>query len=151
MPDRFRMKPSPGFTLMEVLVVLGIVVLLAGMTLAIGSQTVRNTEFDRVRETIRTELSAAQADTIGGTMDSGWGVAFATSTITRYRGTSYASRVTVYDRLTTFGSGVTVTGTRDVTFTRPKGLPLVAATIIIKDGIHTATTTVNLAGSIDVQ
>ncbi len=145
------MKPSPGFTLMEVLVVLGIVVLLAGMTLTIGSQTVRNTEFDRVRETIRTELAAAQADTIGGTLDSGWGVAFATGTVTRYRGTSFAARVTSYDRVTTFGNGVTISGTTDVVFTRPKGLPSAASTIVLTDGTHWATTTVNLAGGIDVQ
>lgn len=145
------MKPSPGFTLIEVLVVFGILALLAGMTLAIGSQTVRNTEFDRVRETIRNELAAAQADTIGGTMDSSWGVRVSTSTVTRYRGASYAGRVTAYDRLTTFGSGVSVSGTTDVAFTRPHGLPAAAATIVITDGVRWATTTVNLAGGIDVQ
>ena len=145
------MKMSFGFSLVELIIVIGLTIFLVGLTATVGTQTIRNAEFDRVRETVRTELAAARADTIGGTLDSSWGVAFFSNALTRYRGTSYATRVTTYDHQTTFANGVTMTGTADVVLTRPYGLPLAPATININDGVHSATITVNIAGAIDVQ
>ncbi len=145
------MKSSPGFSLMELIIVMGMTVFLVGLSAAIGTQAIKNAEFDRVRELVRGELATAQADTIGGTLDDTWGVRFFPNAVTRYRGASYAARQTAYDIQTVFSNAVSVTGTADVVFTRPKGLPLAAASIVISDGTHVATTTVNAAGAISVQ
>lgn len=145
------MRVSAGFSLVEILIVLGLTIIFVGLSATVGNQAIRNAEFDRVRELIRSELASAQTDSIGGTSDSNWGVAFFPNAITRYRGTSYAARITADDRVTTFGNAVVISGTSDVTFSRPFGLPVSPATITVSDGIHTAITTVNSAGSIDVR
>lgn len=145
------MRRQTGFTLVELLVVIGIMAVFAGITATVGVTAIRNAEFDRVRETVRNELAIAQADTIGGSLDSTWGVAFTSSTVTRYRGASYASRDISFDRISSFGNAVTLSGTTDVPFTRPTGLPNAAASIVITGGQLHATTTVNTAGAISVQ
>lgn len=145
------MTTRSGFTLFEMLVVFGMMIIFAGFAATIGASAVRNAEFDRIRETVRNDLVAAQADTIGGTLDSSWGVAFSSSTITRYRGASYATRNTSFDRVTALNNGVTLSGTTDVPFTRPTGLPSASAQIVMTNGILHATTTINAAGSITVQ
>lgn len=145
------MEMRPGFTLIELLIVMAMTAIFAGFAAVVSVPTIRHAEFDRVRETVRNELVAAQADTVGGTLDSSWGVAFFGSTITRYRGGSYAARVTAYDRVTSFDNGFVLSGTTEVHFQRPNGLPTAAATIVITNADLQTTTTVNTAGSISVQ
>lgn len=145
------MKRLPGFTLAELLLALGIMLIFIGATAALSTRAIKNGEFDRVRETVRNELMAAQTDTIAGTFDASWGVAFATNTVTRYRGASYATRNSSFDRVVAFGNGVTISGTADVPFTRPRGFPLAPASIVVTDGLRTATTTINSIGAITIQ
>lgn len=145
------MRSSHGFTIVELLIVIGVFALFAGIATIVGTRSLRNTEFDRVRETIRMELSSAQADTIGGTLDSAWGVAVFPNAVTRFRGSTYATRVSAFDRTTTFGNAVIIGGASEVDFTRPFGLPASATSITYTDGVYSATTTVSTAGAIDVQ
>ncbi len=145
------MKRLSGFTLYEFLIVIGITLIFIGFTAALGNQAIKNGEFDRARETVRNELMAAQTDTMAGTFDASWGVAFSTNAVTRYQGASYASRNTSFDRVVTFGKIITISGTFDVPFTRPRGFTLAPASIVVTDGMHTATTTINAIGAITVQ
>lgn len=145
------MRSTSGFTLIELLIVIGSGILLIGLFAVLGTQTVQNAEFDRVRETIRSELAAAQTDAISGTLDSSWGVKFSSNVVTRFRGATYASRITSFDRVTSFGDDVTISGATEVDFTRPFGLPSASAIVVCSDGTHTATTTVNTNGAIIVQ
>jgi prepilin-type N-terminal cleavage/methylation domain-containing protein len=145
------MKTRSGFTLIEMLIVMAMTAIFAGFAAVLGAPVIRHAEFDRVRETVRNELVAAQADTVGGTLDSAWGVAFTTSTVTRYRGGSYATRVTASDRVTTFSGGFILSGATEVHFSRPTGLVSSTAVVVITSGTLQTTTTVNTAGSISVQ
>lgn len=145
------MKTLSGFTLIELLTVMGMLAFFAGLTAAVSVPALRNAEFGRVRETVRNELAAAQAFTISGTFDASWGVAFSSNTVTRYQGTSYATRNAAFDRVTTFGNSVILSGTTDVAFTRPAGIPVTDAAIVIESGALRATTIVNTAGTISVE
>lgn len=145
------MNISRGFTIIELLIVIGMTAIFAGFTAIVSTPAVRNAEFDRVRETVRNELATAQADTIGGTLDASWGVAFSSNSITRYRGANYATRNIAFDHVTTFGNGVVLSGATDVAFVRPTGLPMASASIVMSDGSLHATTTINAAGAIEIQ
>jgi len=157
------MRTSRGFTLMEILIVFGIMLLLLGLSAVFSSQTLRNVEFNRARETARNELMTAQADTMAGTFDSAWGVKFSTTTnsIIRYKArsateTGYAYRDTYFDATTTFGNSVTInpiSGVTDIPFIRPKGFPSATTTVSIKisDDTNNATITINTLGAITIQ
>lgn len=145
------MQIRPGFSLVEMLIVIGMMALFAGFASSVSVPMIRHAEFDRVRETVRNELVAAQADTIAGTLDSSWGVAFFSNAVTRYKGGSYASRVTSYDRVTSFDNGVILSGASDIAFNRPSGTPSSTATIVMTSGTLHATTTVSAVGAISIQ
>ena len=145
------MKTSRGFTLIELIVVMAVLAVLVGATALLGMRTVNVQEFERVRETARNELVAARSDTIAGSNDSAWGVKFNANSAVRFKGNTYASRVSAYDRTTSFGNTVTISGTSEVDFTRPFGAPSASATIILSDGSRTATMTVNTIGTIQIQ
>ena len=146
---------------MEMLIVFGIILLLLGLTAVFSNQTLKNVEFNKVRETARNELMAAQADTMAGTSDSAWGVKFSANGITRYKqwsatGTGYTYRDTAFDQTTSFANGVTITGmsgVTDIPFLRPRGFPSVTSTVTLRisDGTNTATTTINTIGAITTQ
>lgn len=140
-----------GFTFIELLIVFALLAIFAGFAAMVSAPAIRNAEFDRTRETIRQELVAAQTDTIGGTQDASWGVAFSSNRITRYRGASYATRNSAYDLVTTFMNGSVISGTADVPFTRPFGVPASAATVVITLGAMQATTTVSASGGISIR
>ncbi|MBI4133380.1 hypothetical protein HY478_02080 [Candidatus Uhrbacteria bacterium] len=143
--------PTPkGFTLLEILIVLVLVIMIVVMSAVLGRQTILNQELERVRETIRSELVRAQGDTIAGTRDASWGVAFSTNTVTRFQGTSYATRNQAFDAVTTF-QNVTITGPTEIVFSRPEGVPTGTGTITVTLGTRTTTVTVNAAGAITVQ
>lgn len=138
-----------GFTLPEILIVIGLTALLVGLSSVLGSRSVSVQEFARIRETIRSELATAKADAAAGTRDSDWGVSVATGTITRFKGSSYASRNTAFDSLTTLPASITITSAATIVFTRPYGLPSATGTIVITGSGRTATTTVNAQGIIE--
>jgi type II secretory pathway pseudopilin PulG len=144
------MKKHLGFTLAELLIVFGIVAVLVGLTAAISNTSINNSEFDRVTDTVRGELFAAQADTIAGTHDSAWGVAFGTNSLTRYKGNSFATRDQTFDLVTDFGNQVIISGADEVAFTRPYGIPVTSVELSIYDGMRHATATINYIGTIEI-
>lgn len=139
-----------GFTLLEILIVIVLIIMIVIMSAVLGRQTILNQELERIRETVRSELVRAQGDTIAGTRDSPWGVAFGATTVTRFLGTSYATRNQAFDAITTF-QNVTITGPAEIVFSRPEGVPTTTGTITITLGARTTTVTVNAAGAITVQ
>ncbi len=132
--------------------VMGIMLLLVGLTAAISGRSIRNSEFDRVRDTIRGELFAAQADTMAGTRDSAWGVAFFSNSITRYKGDSFITRDQTFDLVTDFKNQVIISGTVDVPFIRPFGLVSTTAQIHISDDTLyvSSTATISPSGAIEI-
>lgn len=141
---------SRGFTLIELVVVIGLMALFMAFTLPVGMETLRQHAFLNARESIRTTLTTAREDTLAGTNNAAWGVALFPHDIVRFQGSSYASRVPAYDVTISLGSLVTLSGPSEVTFTRPDGFPSTPSTLILTDSQRTATTTVNVLGTIDM-
>jgi prepilin-type N-terminal cleavage/methylation domain-containing protein len=145
------MKLISGFTLSELLLVLGIMGVLVGITAVMSNTSLKNTEFDRVVDTVRGEIFAAQSDTIAGTLDSEWGVAFFTSSIVRYKGQNYTNRDPAFDLITEFSNQVIIQNADEVAFTRPHGTPVTSVEVSIYDGLRYATATVNHIGTIEIK
>jgi prepilin-type N-terminal cleavage/methylation domain-containing protein len=145
------MKLISGFTLSELLLVLGIMGVLVGITAAMSNTSLKNTEFDRVVDTVRGEIFAAQADTIAGTFDSEWGVAFFANSIVRYKGPNYLNRDPAFDLITEFSNQVILQNADEVAFTRPYGMPVTSVELSMFDGLRYATATVSHMGTIEIK
>jgi len=139
-----------GFTLIEILIVIALLVVIVSLGATLGRQTLVNQELERAREVVRSELARAQGDTIAGTRDSEWGVAFTANSITRFVGPSFAGRNPSFDATTSFPNA-TIAGPAEIVFVRPTGVPVAPGTITINIGNQNAAVMVNAAGAIEAQ
>lgn len=116
------MKASrTGFTVVEILVVLGIISLLVALIIS-AYPRLRSTESLRgATEQFADALRRAQVKSQGVVNDSQWGVYVTTTGATVFRGTSYASRTASFDETFPFPVSVTVTGTTEYVYTKFEG------------------------------
>lgn len=141
---------QPGFTLVELLVTMVILLLIVSFGVVLSIQTLKHQEIHRAADITRSELVTAQSYTVSGTNETAWGVAFFGNRIVKFAGTSYASRIAAYDHTSLFGSTINISGATEVNFTRPEGTPPSPTTLLITDGTSTYTITVATTGSITV-
>lgn len=124
--------------------------IVGSMSVVFGIRAIAIQELDSARDTATSELSLARDHAMSGSNDSPWGVMFATSSMTTFRGTSYAARDTAFDRTTTFGSGVTFSGATSVLFLPPDGTVNTPGTVLMVNGSVTTSVGVNAIGAIEV-
>lgn len=118
-----------GFTLLEMLLVVALIGLVAGMGAPLfQSFQVRN-DLDIAATTAIESLRRAQALARSVDGDVPWGVRIATSTgITLFKGTSYAARDAAFDETTAISTIVSVGGVSEVVFAKVTGFPNVTGT-----------------------
>ena len=121
---------SYGFTLIEVLIVLAIGVIAMGFLSIFGNKFLLSQELERAVELTKSEIRAAQMDSISGTHDSSWGIAFLKNYVVRFRGESYDSRMQSFDYLTNFNSSLIISGPSEIVFSRIDGSISVGREII---------------------
>ena len=139
-----------GFSLIEVLLVMALIgaLFLASSPAFVQMQVINDLD---VATTATVEgLRQAQAHAAAGDGDSVWGVRVGTNDATLFRGTSYATRTTAWDSVSSWQNTLTVTGTSEFTFTKTEGRPVVAGNVTLTTPSGTSRTiTVNSLGMVD--
>ena len=144
------MATAPGFSLIELMMVVGFLAIVGSFSVVFGIRAVAIQELDSARDTAMSELSLARDHAMGGSNDSSWGVMFATSSLTTFKGPSFTGRDPVFDRTTTFGSRVTFTGATSVVFLPPDGMVQATGTVLMTNGSVTTSVGVNAIGGIEI-
>ena len=140
-------KAVSGFTLIELLVVLAV----AGLLIASAEPTyhafVQQTgALDTATVFVQT-LRRAEVLAQGGRGDAPWGVTIATTSVTLFKGASYASRDMRYDEVYTVNTPVTISGISEVDFALFTGTPnIVGTTTITSTNARATTITINAKG-----
>lgn len=112
-----------GFTLLEILLTLSVMVILAGVTIPIAWPFVTQNELD-VSAVITTQtIRRAQSLAMSMQGDSAWGVKIEAQKITLYKGESYDLRNSDLDEEFNLAQTINVTGLSEVTFFKLSGLP----------------------------
>jgi len=127
-----------GFTLVETVLSLALLLILVGIMAPVTLPLLRENDLDvAVTHTVE-GLRRAQTLSQAGVGDSAWGVKMLTSSITVFKGNSYASRISGYDEVTTFSPQVTTTGLNEIVFSRLYGMPNATGIITITsyDNVH---------------
>lgn len=126
-----------GFTLIETLLVIGIMMLLATIGYLTSFTYLRSQELSVAAETVASELARAQSEAYVQTNESAHGVAVFTDRVVRFQGDSYVSRTLSADLVTEFPTPVLVSGLNEVIFF-PGTVEPVAAGIITLSGDNQA-------------
>ncbi len=139
-----------GITIIELLIVIALIIMLGAATTPVLSNfLVRSYLQDKTNELV-ISLRQAQIVSLSGKEDSSWGVLTQGSTITIFKGNSFATRDQVFDQ--TFDVPQTISITEDeIIFSKITGNPDAIATFVVSNTIgESRTVTVNEVGTVEV-
>lgn len=140
MPQRKNFFSKKGFTLTELLVVIGILAILLGLGMPAFRNFEKKSDLDRTAEILVNVLRLAQSKTLASEGAEKWGVFFSTSSnqYILFRGEDFSSRNPGYDETKEFSQNVEIkeidtnTGANEIVFERLTGAAGVYGYISLK-------------------
>lgn len=143
---------NKGFTIIELLIVVGITVILAAAASPIYGNLQVSTQLNEVSAQIAQDLRLAHEQSRAGVNGAAHGVKFEQSRYTVFQGSSYFSRSSAYDRVNVFSDSLTIVTNflnDEVVFPPGIGSPNASGTIIITHAAKgSRTITLNSVGSV---
>jgi Tfp pilus assembly protein FimT len=141
------MRKARGFTLIELFLVMGLMMILFGLSSAYYSRFLMQSTTDNVATQLREDLRKAQIYSMTGRQNTGWGVRYGGNVITLYAvGTSN------FNETFSVIPSITIAGFTDIRFAKVTGLPSVTPTITISGNTgQQETLTVNSEGVVTSQ
>ena len=119
-----------GFTIFEVLLVIGIGTLLLALTLPIGFRFYQQQVADETGESVFSALRNAEYAARLGKHDNAFGVKFFPESYVLFEGSAYATRVIAQDQVFAIPLGATVvSSTNEVVFAEVSGRPNATGTV----------------------
>ncbi len=116
-------RKETGYTLIEILLVIAIVLTVGFLSLAFPVRMLRQAEINDAAEQLRGALTKARTYALSGKENSAWGVHYASPAITLFKGDSYSGRDRSFDEATQINEKVSISGLSEIVFRRPGGLP----------------------------
>ncbi|HBT81814.1 hypothetical protein A3B26_01625 [Candidatus Giovannonibacteria bacterium RIFCSPLOWO2_01_FULL_48_47] len=142
-----------GFTLLEILFALGIILVITALAVAAFSSFRQNSLLKEARAKVLSELSLARIQTLGAEGKSSWGVHFEETRLVRFKGSSYsASDPSNLEILLPAGAKIgliSLGGASEVIFERLTGRAASIGTIRIEltsDALASTTITIYASG-----
>lgn len=148
-------KNSAGFTIIEILVVMGLLAMVAGLTMVININDYRGYLFRGDRDVVVNVLERARSQAInnvclGATCTGGMphGVHVQASQVVLFQGATYSAGAAT-NQVFPFNGGAQAAGLSDVVFTQLSGDAAPTGTISLSDTLgHSSVITVNSEGQI---
>lgn len=125
-------KAKKGFTLVELMLVIAIITILAGVTAPFYSELMNRNELDTAVQAVSAGLKRAQVISQAMDYDDGWGVKVDSGAITIFKGNTFATRDTAFDEEVNISTNISVSNTTEFTFDKFTGLPIVAGTVTLE-------------------
>src|SRR5512133_3019449 len=112
-----------GFTLLEVLLSVGIITVLAGLSLPVFMSFNNRNDLDIATQAVADSLRRAEVYSQGVSGDSQWGVKVQPGAVTLFRGVTYATRNADYDETTNISGALTIGGLDEIVFSKLDAMP----------------------------
>ena len=116
-----RVCTNPGFSLLEVLLVMAMITVVSATILPQLGTFQKNHTAHTVAQDVYQALYQAQSRTVHGYRDSPWGVAVFSGSYTIFAGSSFNTRLNMYDETSVLQKPFTLSGSGEVAFQRPHG------------------------------
>jgi prepilin-type N-terminal cleavage/methylation domain-containing protein len=144
-PKFYHKKPS-GFTLVELLIVIALLAIIAGVTFPFYSNILFRNSVDISNQAVSQSLRRAQLLSQSGESDSSWGIYLTSSTLTVFSGDTYATRTTSLDENHGLSDGLTITGDTEIVFEKFTGDLPTAKSITLELDTEQKTISLNTKG-----
>lgn len=149
---------SKAFTLIEILISIGILSIILGISLTTFKAITKQQNLDRDVEAAGSYILRARNQTITGEDNSQYGIHFSSTSVTLFKGTTYVAASSTnlefnFNNRTYLYSSNLTGSTSDVYFKKLSGAPSATGTVIYRLGGETAQKTIYIYGSglIEVQ
>lgn len=136
-----------GFTMLELLLVIGAAILIAAFTVPVGIRFFQTQSLDEATSGILETLRRAQNQAIFQKNDSAFGVKFLSGSYILFQGSLYGE-VPSEDESFALPSGVFTSGIGEIVFAKLTGLPNVTAILTIISNNDNQTITINSQGAV---
>ncbi|MCX6764153.1 MAG: type II secretion system protein [Candidatus Nealsonbacteria bacterium] len=141
-------KSQKAFTLIEILLVIGIFSILAILTLPLSLDFYKKYQLDIYTQEIVQALRRAQLKSMSVEQDSRFGIYLAEGNYVLFRGNSYAVRELQYDEIFDIPYNISLSGLSEIVFSKLSGLPSVSGDIILTNGNEERIININSIGRI---
>lgn len=138
----------PAFTLVEIILVLGIAAIILGASIPLSAYFLSSYDLASGRDQLVEVLIRARALSLANKNMSGHGVFLNAQTLTLFEGSSFATRLMAQDRVATVPSFVVIGGPAEIVFL-PLSAMAAAATYTLSQAGKNLLVTVNPEGMID--
>jgi prepilin-type N-terminal cleavage/methylation domain-containing protein len=140
-----------GFSIIEVIVVIGIILIMTGLTTSLYSRFYKQNSAANTTVQLAGSLRKAQMYSMNGRRNTRWGVRYGSNTITLFSGYTYANRNTTFDENFSVDASTAISGFTELYFNSRTGTPSATPTITITNGSTTRTISLTSEGAINVQ
>src|SRR6266851_5201739 len=128
---RDMLKNMEGFTLIELILVVSLIIILGTFTTAFAARFFTQNGVANTTDELIGDFRQAQVNAMMGKRNGNWGVNYSANKITLYLGTSFAARTAAFDTTFTVNPSISVTGFSDLNFFRMTGTSSATPTISI--------------------
>jgi len=140
-----------GLTLLEILLVVGIVAILVSLTLPLGLDFYRSQQLETQCQGVIQALRRAQLKAISVESDSSFGVYLTDDNYTLFKGSSYLTRDADFDEVFDLPMIITVSGLQEIVFSKLEGKPNITGNIILSGDSDSRTININEMGRINYE
>lgn len=140
-----------GFSLIEILLVLGISLTLLLATLPIGLRFFRLENLDVIAHSIATTIRSAEGNAFYGKAGSAWGVRIFPGSYTLFSGATYESRYAPYDETFPIEEGYVLSGDTEVVFAPLEGSTISNKSFQVTSGDEHVQILINTRGVVTIE
>lgn len=121
--QNFSKEKSDGFTLLEILLVLGLIAILLIVTVPLSLDFYKRQQLEVQTQSIIQTLRRTQSKSMAVESDSAFGLYITNQNYILFKGDSYATRDSQYDEVFELPEIIDVGGLNEIVFTKLDGLP----------------------------
>ncbi len=142
------MLSRAGFSLLELLVVIGIFSIFVSMSTSIYTNSRSHTNLELSTGSLVEAIRLAQSSAQSGKGDANWGVKILTDRIIIFKGSDYSGRISSFDEIFNFSGSVSATGLSEIVFEKISGVTTTIGTVVLTSGTEVKNITINERGTI---
>ena len=148
LPTGRQVKSQKGFTLLEIMIVIGLFALLVGISIPFGLDVYRSYVLISETRNMVSFLRRAETLSFTNTRNDSYGVMIMNDRFVVFRGASFATRDTAFDEEYLRSPLVTVSGIAHIVFAAVTGRPDIMGTTTFSNGVNEQTVFINEHGTL---